>query len=162
MLLKSASLRGRQVWGRRSERQAGDVTPEMALTDEFTCGQERPAFQEEKQRVPKAWTQEAPGSGGSAFVGKEFTPGNGTEGLLLSQTRGGRNSFYTPRKTSCRSSGALVKRNPGMSHTPTAQLEGDVNLQGGWLTLTLLKPCVDLSGCWFRKGKQGAVDKARP
>lgn len=27
ILLKSASLRGRQVWGRRSERQAGDVIP---------------------------------------------------------------------------------------------------------------------------------------
>lgn len=58
ILLKSASLRGRQVWGSRSERQAGDVTPKMALTDEFTCGQEKRAFQEEKQCVPKARTQE--------------------------------------------------------------------------------------------------------
>lgn len=30
----------------------------MALTDEFTRGQEKRAFQEEKQCVPKAGTQE--------------------------------------------------------------------------------------------------------
>lgn len=58
ILLKSASLRARQVWGSRSERQARDVTPEMALTNEFTCGQEKRAFQEDKQCVPKIRTQE--------------------------------------------------------------------------------------------------------
>lgn len=57
-MLKSASLRGSQVWGRRSERQAGDVTSEMAVTDEFTCGHKKRAFQEERQCEPKAQTQE--------------------------------------------------------------------------------------------------------
>lgn len=52
VLFKSASLRGR-----RSERQAGEVTPKAALTDEFTCGQEKGAFQEEKQWMPKVWTE---------------------------------------------------------------------------------------------------------
>lgn len=52
---KSASLRGR-----RSERQAGEVTPKTALTDEFTCGQEKGAFQEEKQWMPRFGLKQSP------------------------------------------------------------------------------------------------------
>lgn len=132
-MLKSASLRGSQVWGRRSERQAGDVTSEMAVTDEFTCGHKKRAFQEDSAsqrlrprkspRASRSWIW-------SAFVGKALAPGSGSKGLVL-RLEGGRNSLYTPRKTPCREFRHPDQRNLGTSHTPTAQLEGDVSLQGG-------------------------------
>lgn len=93
ILLKSASLRGRQVWGSRSERQAGDVTPKMALTDEFTCGQRetslpvRETVRAKGSDPGRVQEFQVPGPGGGAFDGKELAPRSGSKGLLPSQTR---------------------------------------------------------------------------
>lgn len=134
-MLNSASLRGRQVWGRRSERQAGDVTPEMALTDEFTCGQEK--------SLPGRETVHAKGSdpGGGAFVGKELAPGSGSKGLQPSQTR-------RRQKFVLRSQENILQ---GIK-APCSGIKPHSDCPAG-RRLAHTDSYVDLSCCWFRKGR---------
>lgn len=134
VLLKSASLRGRRVWSRRSERQAGDVTPAMALTDEFTCGHKKRAFQEQRQCVPKARTQEesrvpCSWTWRGCICWEGVSPREWQQGLTAQSDQEAKIRSTLPGKHLARSSSALIQRNLETSHTPTAQLEGDMNQQ---------------------------------
>lgn len=97
---------------------------------------------------------QVPGSGEGALVGKELAPESGSKALLLSQTRRRQKSVLHSQENilqfrpSCQEEcGDEPHSNcpAGSRYEPTRMLAHTNSLKA--------LPYVDLSGCWFRKGK---------